>query len=301
MNAWFRGSLVLVSSLMTSCALESGGSELSQDEPETAAVPVVTRSNEPSAPEPLAPGPSVPAAPEPAALEPAAAEEPSEMPAGVFESIAALCRAQKALVAPSLRRAQQSHQDFNPDFKLEPSCVLALHGFEQVNVKLGGPFLEVAAITANLRSGNGLFVVVRTAEGWRALPRASSVSAHSDPGCFSIERDAGLRRIEVMGPDTAPALVVLESTSRGDHIENGDSENPANMRFWDDRKIYASACRVGATGMVCDDRVVVRKELSAGSVEGVPESILRFSTSYRVDDTGTLLTEATYVPDANGH
>jgi len=296
MNAWFRGSLVLVSSLMASCALESGGSEPSPDEAETAAVPVVTRSNSPTAPEALAPEPSEPAAP-----EPAAAEEPSEMPAGVFESIDALCRAQKVLVAPSLRRAQQSHQDFNPDFKLVPSCALAPHGFEQVNVKLGGPFLEVAAITANLRSGNGLFVVVRTAEGWRALPRASSLSAHSDPGCFSIERDAGLRRIEVMGPDTAPALVVLESTSRGDHIEHGDSENPANMRFWDDRKIYASACRVGAAGMVCDDRVVIRKELSAGSVESSPESILRFSTSYRVDDTGTLRTEATYVPDANGH
>lgn len=293
MNAWFRGSLVLVSSLMASCALESGGSEPSPDEAETAAVPVVTRSNEPLAPEPE------PSAPEVA--EPTAAEEPSEMPAGVFESIAALCRAQKVLVAPSLRRAQQSHQDFNPDFKLEPSCALATHGLERVSVKLGGPFLEVAAITANLSAGNGLFVVVRTAEGWRALPRASSVSAHSDPGCFSIERDTGLRRIEVMGQDTAPALVVLEGTSRGDHIEHGDSDNPANMRFWDDRKTYASACRVGATGMVCDDRIVIRKEVSAGSVEGGPESILRFSTSYRVDDAGRLRTEATYVPDENGH
>lgn len=293
MNAWFRGSLVLVSSMLASCALESGQED-----------PTFGEGNQVEQAPAVEPTPAVH---EGAGAESkqgvseasevlAAADEP-QMPSGAFEDIAALCRAQERLVEESLRKVELARREYEAEFSLKPSCAVDGASLKKAKVTLGGPFLDVKAIAANVASGAGTFLVVRTADGWRALPRASAMAWYNDPGCFSIERDAGIAQVSVMGTDDAPALVVVESTDRGHHMEEDLDSETHPMVFWEEIKTLAAACRLGADGVRCDARQVVRVELVPSTHAGGRSTAVHFGTSYRVDEKGTLRTEATYAAE----
>lgn len=223
---------------------------------------------------------------------PPEATEPSRrsVPAGVFPSIEALCAAQVKEIAAQLAEADKEREErYDGSGKAAAHC--ARISLAKVAVKVAAPVLEVAAIEVETGWARETHVVVRTAEGFRALTHASVVGYHDDPGCFSIERDSGLSAIRVEG-DT---LVLVEGTARGSRMEEPveDGQGAVSMVTWDDVTDRAVACRLAAEG-TCDAPVVVRIERVPSTTADGRKSEVLFSTPYALDPAGHVLPETRY-------
>ena len=279
-----RPLLVALPLLLGSCMLPSGGGTeppVGTDAPAAVAAPAAEPAEAPvtdlgKLEEPAA-APGDPEEPETSELTRVA------VPTGVFPSIEALCAAQRELVKPMLAAAEKElGERYEGGTKLTPRCERV--SLAKVDVKLKAPVLEVAAIDVEAGWSSATHVVVRTAAGFRAVPHASVVSYHEDPGCFSIERDSGLSAIRVEGE----SLVIVEGAARGARMEEmvENADGTGTQITWDDSTTRAVACRLTGASPACDAPVVVRVERVPSTTEGGRTAALLFSTSYAVDAQG---------------
>jgi hypothetical protein len=249
--------------------------------------------------------PAEPADPTPRAEPTEPAREPEEVaaadtvkedlfvPLGVFPSLEALCASQKELVRDRVSTAtKQLDEIYGEPSNIVPSCKVSPFG-PKVDVKLRAPFFEARALEVETGDASETHVVVRTANGWQALPEASITEAHNDPGCFSIERDTGIEAIRVEGS----TLLVVEGSDRGARMEDPADET-ASPVMWSDVSTHVVACRLGPTP-TCDPRVTVKVECVPSSTEGDRKTELRFATTYSVDPAGHV-TPKQRLEDAEG-
>lgn len=264
--------LVLVPILGSSCALSSDG-----DDPASAYAPA-------SAPASASAFASAPASP------------PITVPPGPFPSLDALCEAQKALVAPRLVEAADGRAEVGAS-PLAARCEVS-RAVERMKVALRAPFLDVSAIELETGHAVETHIVVRTAAGWLAVPDASIDAWHDDPGCFTIERDAGVLEVRVEG-DVTPALVIVEVSERGEHMEPRDEpDGAATSVDWSDVTERARACRLEAGALACDAPVVLRVENVPSTTEGGRQIAIRFETTTTTSAAGRLVPERRYDDDA---
>lgn len=229
----------------------------------------------------------------PPADEPAGAAD-ILVPTGRFDSIEALCAAQKKLAAPRIADALRELADRGEtDVYLEPRCERSKAALAATPLQLEAPFLEAAAIEVEAGHSTRTHVVARTKDGWYAAPEAAIDVFHEDPGCFSIERDAGILAIRV----ERGSLVIVNATSRGAEMEEPevvDDEQSEAPVSWDDVTHYGRACRLGAAGLACGEPVVLRVERVPSTDEAGRIPSVIFETTSSVDANGNLVPKARY-------
>ncbi len=249
-----------------SCAVPSGPADENDFPPTEESV---------AATEPAEPTPNV----EPGAV--ANELDAPVVPSAAFASLDALCAAQKELVRDRVAQAAKDLTELHGEEAeaIAPSCK-AVPLAPKVQVKLRAPFLEVRSLEIETGYAAETHVVVRTAEGWRALPHASVTDGHMDPGCFSIERDTGIEAIRVEG-DGTPTLVIVEGTDRGARVEE-DADEDGTSATWTDLSQRVVACRLAS----CDEPVIVHVDRVPSTFEGGRKTELRFATTYAIDGAG---------------
>lgn len=262
-----RPLLVLLTFALASCALPT--------QPEEAAP-------EPTVAEGAAPAPE--SEPSPSDLvgggdDLSAAREEVFVPQGIFPSLDALCAAQKELVRERVEQAaKEMAETLGEGSNVVPTCTVK--PFDRtVRVKLGGAYLEARALEVETGYATETHVLVRTAEGWQAMPHASVTDAHNDPGCFSIERDTAIDAVTVEGS----TVLILEGSDRGARIDDdGPDTSVESPVTWTELSTHAVACRPGPIP-TCDPRVTVRVELVPSTTEGGRKTEVTYATSYGID------------------
>ena len=210
------------------------------------------------------------------------------VPTGVFPSIAALCQAQKQLIAPELRKIATERQE-QPAVA---SCVESKTALSHARVDLRAPYLEVRAIEIETGEATDTNLVVRTADGWQAAPHAFVSDFHGDPGCFSILRDDGIVDVHVDGSDV-PALVVSDRASRG-HSVDADETDDSKSIYWSQEFERVSACRFEHSTIACDAAVVIRVSRRPSPNDRGLEVVDDFATKYAIDAQGRAGAESEY-------
>lgn len=235
-----------------------------------------------SSPEPNAPASPVEAEPAPEAAPEGRADEVEAplIPSGRFDSLEALCEEQKKLAAPSIAEALAGYADRGEtDVVLVPRCDVSTTALLRAVVAIGGPFLEISAIEVETGHATRTHVVVRTKDGWFAAPRPAMEAYHDDPGCGSIERDAGILAVRV----ERGALVIVTASERLVDLEEGAAV------YWDEATERARACRLGRAGLSCDEPVTLRVERVPSTTDGGRSSRVQFETTVSVGADGDLV------------
>lgn len=283
--------LLLVPAVLVSCALPLDSSAVRATSPESTDS---TEAAESAAAADAGELDDEPDADADAAIEP---EPEPVLPSGTFATIDALCREQMKMVVPHLRAAEQRSADGSENPTRTPLCRVSTTALAGVSVVLRAPFLEVKAIEIETGLATQTHLVTRTAAGWFALGRASMTDEHDDPGCFSIERDTGIVSVRVEGT-TVPALVVVESSSRGAEMEEEQGELTGSSGAmqsvtWDDVSQRARACRAEASGYVaCDAPTVIHTERVPSTTGGGRQVKALVTRDMTVDATGHLRVSA---------
>lgn len=192
----------------------------------------------------------------------AAEPERSVVPPGTFATLEALCDAQEALIAPTLRAADEARLEIDPDRKIAPHCARSAHAFDGVTISLRAPLLEVAPLEIETGFATEVHVAVRTAEGWMAVPHASLATFYDDPGCFTIERDDGLVAVTVRGDEPSEqALVLVERSVRGAVMDVDERDDGSiSVGAWADVTRRSISCSVKAGTIACSEPTVLSVE-----------------------------------------
>lgn len=188
--------------------------------------------------------------------DPIAVEPAPTMPGGVFATLSDLCEAQQRLITPTLAVAQASVTDRGDDAILRPHCELSRTALEHVTIDLAPPILEIAALDIETGFAIETHLAVRTSDGWISVPHASLVAFHDDPGCFTMERDAGLVSIRVVGDD-APRLALIEQSARGAVMDDREENGVVRVETFDDVTERSIECDLASNTFTCGQPMFV--------------------------------------------